>query len=66
MQKAQYEMPPTFAEAVLKRHRLRCPKCGEHVLCVHGSGWDYDLLWCSAYGCDWEHEYESTSYLDDF
>lgn len=52
--------PTTFAEAADRRAELRCPDCGDPIICLWGCGWDYDRLVCSHYNCDWEHEYDTT------
>ena len=40
-----------------------CPKCGESVIHIHGSGWDWDRKHCSK--CDYEVEYQTTTYSGD-
>lgn len=39
-----------------------CPKCGESMLMMYGCGWDYDRLICGSPKCDYEFEFETTSY----
>lgn len=57
--------PTTFAEAADRRAELRCPDCGDPIICLWGCGWDYDRLVCSHYNCDWEHEYDTTTMAPD-
>lgn len=42
-----------------------CPKCKTILLMMYGCGWDYDRLICGNKDCDFEIEFESTSYYDD-
>ena len=42
-----------------------CPKCNEHMLMMYGCGWDYDRLICGNRNCDYECEFETTSYPDN-
>ena len=58
-------LPTTFAEAIAVQKELRCPKCGKPLICMYGGGWDYDIIFCSLYGCAWEHQYDTTTYMDE-
>ena len=40
-----------------------CPKCNKSMLMMYGCGWDYDRLICGR--CDYEYEFETTSYPDN-
>lgn len=42
-----------------------CPKCGKPMLMMYGCGWDYDRLICGNRNCDYEYEFETTSYPND-
>lgn len=41
----------------------QCPKCGNVVIFVPGGGWDRDIEYCSK--CDYEVEYDTSSYIDE-
>ena len=42
-----------------------CPLCGDPLIQLYGCGWDYDRLICSRYGCDYDLEFEGTSYPEE-
>lgn len=42
-----------------------CPICSCNMLMIYGCGWDYDRLVCGNRDCDYEVEFESSTYVDD-
>ena len=42
-----------------------CPKCKSAVIFVAGGGWDNDIEFCSTIECDYEVEYETSSYIEE-
>ena len=43
----------------------QCPKCESAVIFIPGGGWDYDQEFCSNRECDYEVEYDTSSYIED-
>lgn len=43
-----------------------CPICFCNMLMIYGYSWDYDRLVCGDKDCDYEVEFESSTYMDDF
>jgi len=52
---------PTFKDSL--KENKPCPKCGGHIIHLHGGGWDYDREYC--YSCDYEVEYDTSSDDDE-
>jgi len=54
----------TFIERY-KAENLKCPKCGSDIIFIVGGGFDYDVEFCSNRKCDYEIEYDESTYLED-
>lgn len=63
-------LPKTFDEALRlifssSAKAPVCPCCGSKLLAIYGHGWDYDIIFCSKFACAWEHQYDTTTLIDE-
>lgn len=42
-----------------------CPECKSIMLMLYGCGWDYDRLICGNRDCNFEVEFESSTYIEE-
>lgn len=42
-----------------------CPECKSIMLMMYGCGWDYDRLICGNRDCDFEVEFDSSTYQEE-
>ena len=57
----------TFTQRYIKdlKENLKCPKCEADLVFIHGSGFDYDLEYCSVWNCDYELQYDTTTLVEE-
>jgi len=53
----------SFKKRIDKNHK--CPKCKSVIIFIHRNGFDYDIEYCSDYKCDYEIQYDTSTYINE-